>query len=136
MVVNITEQLVANGKVERGQLGIEIQDIRPALVKTFNLPDGQGALVSGVVRNSPADLAGLKEGDVITHVNGATVTNSSNLKSIIANLRMGSKVQMDLVRNGAIQKSIAQIGQVSDVKYNEIRRASRVTPFSSGEETN
>lgn len=136
MVVNITEQLVLNGKVERGQLGIEIQDIRPALVKAFNLPDGQGALISGVVTNSPADLAGLKEGDVITHVNGATVTNSSNLKSMIANLRMGSKVKMELVRNGAIEESIAKIGQVSDLKYNEIRKASIQAPVSSDQNNN
>jgi len=128
MIVNITEQLVANGRVERGQLGIEIQDIRPSLVKTFNLPNGQGALVSGVVKGSPADLAGLREGDVITHVNGSIVTNSSNLKSVIANLRMGAKVRMNLVRNGFGRESIAEIGQVSDVKYNEIRRASSVQP--------
>ncbi len=124
MIVNITEQLVLNGKVERGQLGIEIQDIRPALVKAFNLPDGQGALISGVVSRSPADLAGIKEGDVITRINGATVGNSSNLKSIIANLRMGSKVEMEFVRNGLTQNSIAEIGKVSDLKYNEIRKAS------------
>ena len=124
MIVNITEQLVLNGKVERGQLGIEIQDIRPALVKAFNLPDGQGALISGVVSRSPADLAGIKEGDVITRINGATVGNSSNLKSIIANLRMGSKVKMEFVRNGLTQNSIAEIGKVSDLKYNEIRKAS------------
>ena len=123
MIVNITEQLVLNGKVERGQLGIEIQDIRPSLVKAFNLPDGQGALISGVVTRSPADLAGIKEGDVITRVNGAKVSNSSILKSIIANLRMGSEVKMEFVRNGLTQNSIAQIGKVSDLKYNEIRKA-------------
>lgn len=131
MIVNITEQLVLNGKVERGQLGIEIQDIRPALVKAFNLPDGQGALISGVVVQSPADKAGIKEGDVITRVNGSTVTNSSNLKSMIANLRMGSKVQMEFVRNGKTQNSVAKIGQVSELKYNEIRKASvQNTEFS------
>ncbi len=128
MIVNITEQLVLNGKVERGQLGIEIQDIRPALVKAFNLPDGQGALISGVVNSSPADLAGIKQGDVITRVNGATVSSSSNLKSMIANLRMGSKVKMEFVRNGLTQNGVAEIGQVSQLKYNEIRKASIQEP--------
>ncbi|KAG1660489.1 Periplasmic serine endoprotease DegP [Nymphon striatum] len=120
MIINITDQLVENGRVERGQLGIEIQDIRPALVKAFNLPDGQGALISGVVSLSPADKAGIKEGDIITRINGTTVTNSSNLKSIIGNLRMGSKVQMEYVRNGLIKKCIAEVGQVSAGKYQEI----------------
>lgn len=124
MILNITEQLVLNGKVERGQLGIEIQDVRPALVKAFNLPDGQGALISGVVTSSPADLAGIKEGDIITHINGSTVSDSSNLKSIIANLRMGSEVKMEFVRDGLSQKSLAKIGKVSSLKYNEIRKAS------------
>ena len=120
MIINITDQMVESGRVERGQLGIEIQDIRPALVKAFNLPDGQGALISGVVSLSPADKAGIKEGDIITHINGATVTNSSNLKSIIGNLRMGSKVQMEYVRNGLIKKCVAEVGQVSAGKYQEI----------------
>ena len=128
MIINITDQLVSNGKVERGQLGIEIQDIRPALVKAFNLPDGQGALISGVVIRSPADVAGIKEGDVITRVNGNTISNSSNLKSIIANLRMGSKVKMEFVRNGLTQFSIAEIGKVTDRNYNEIRKAVRNVP--------
>lgn len=128
MIMNITEQLVSNGKVERGQLGIEIQDIRPALVKAFNLPDGQGALISGVVTRSPADLAGIKEGDVITRVNGARVSNSSNLKSMIANLRLGSKVRMEFVRNGLTRNGIAEVGRVSDIKYNEIKKASIRTP--------
>ena len=127
MVLNITDQLVLSGRVERGQLGIEIQDIRPALVKAFNLPDGQGALISGVVSLSPADKAGIKEGDIITHVNGTTVRNSSNLKSMIGNLRMGSKVQMEYVRDGMIQKSVAEVGQVSAVKYGEIGKVNTVT---------
>lgn len=134
MIVNITEQLVLNGKVERGQLGIEIQDIRPSLVKAFNLPNGQGALISGVVVRSPADLAGIKEGDVITRVNGASVSNSSNLKSIIANLRLGSKVKMEFVRNGLTKNSIAEVAKVSDLKYNEIRKAAIQIPISKPKE--
>ena len=120
MIINITDQLVESGRVERGQLGIEIQDIRPALVKAFNLPDGQGALISGVVSLSPADKAGIKEGDIITRINGTTVTNSSNLKSIIGNLRMGSKVQMEYVRDGLIKKCVTEVGQVSAGMYRNI----------------
>lgn len=117
MIINITEQLVLNGKVERGRLGIEIQDVRPALVKAFNLPDGQGALISSVIIRSPADLAGIKQGDVITRVNGDIVSSSANLKSIIANLRIGSIVNMEFVRNGLLHSSIAKIAKVDDLKY-------------------
>jgi len=110
MIVNIKDQLVKNGRVIRGKLGIEIQDLRPALVKAFKLTDGQGALISGVVSNSPAEIAGIREGDVITRINGSVVSNSSNLKSMIGNLRLGSKVSMEYMRDGAIQKSIAEVG--------------------------
>ena len=80
-------------------------------------------MISGVVTRSPADIAGIKEGDVITRVNGATVSSSSNLKSMLANLRMGSKVKMEFVRNGLTQNRVAEIGRVSELKYNEIRKA-------------
>ena len=127
MIVNITDQLVESGKVERGRLGIEIQDIRPSLVKAFKLENGQGALISGVVSNSPADIAGIKEGDVITRVNGVQVSNSSNLKSMIGNLRMGSSVSMEYMRDGVIQKAVALVGQVENRNYS-VKSSKRVLP--------
>ncbi len=117
MIVNIKDQLIQYGKVERGQLGIEIQDVRPALVKAFNLRDGQGALISDVVANSPADVAGIKEGDVITGINGLTVTSSSNLKSMIGNLRMGSNVSLEYVRDGKLNNCTTVVGQVKSDRY-------------------
>jgi len=110
MIINIKDQLVKNGHVERGQLGIEIQDVKPEMVKAFKLTNGHGALISGVVTNSPAYKAGIKTGDVITRVNGAVVANSSNLKSLIGNLRMGSIVNMEYMRNGRLRKCVAKIG--------------------------
>jgi serine protease Do/serine protease DegQ len=117
MIVNIKDQLIENGFVKRGQLGIEIQDVRPALVKEFNLRDGQGALITSVVSSSPADIAGIKEGDVITKINGSSVTSSSNLKSMIGNLRMGSRVNLEFMRDGVMKKSNALIGQVKADRY-------------------
>lgn len=117
MIVNITDQLIENGQVERGQLGIEIQDLRPALVQEFKLPNGQGALISSVVVNSPAEKAGIQEGDVVTRLNGSIVTSSSNLKSLIGNLRMGSKVDLEYIRDGKLKKSSTQIGQVKADRY-------------------
>jgi len=125
MIVNIKDQLVESGKVERGQLGIEIQDLRPALVKAFKLQNGQGALISGVASNSPAEVAGIKEGDVITRVNGIQVSNSSNLKSMIGNLRMGSRVSMEYMRDGVIQKAVALVGQVEKRNYS-VKSSKRV----------
>ncbi|MCF6190452.1 MAG: trypsin-like peptidase domain-containing protein [Cocleimonas sp.] len=117
MILNIKEQLIQNGQVERGQLGIEIQDLRPELVKVFKLPNGRGALISSVVSNSPADKAGIKEGDVITKLNGKIVTSSSNLKSMIGNLRMNSKVDLVYMRNGFLKRSSTLVGQVKADRY-------------------
>jgi len=127
MIVNIKEQLVQNGRVVRGKLGIEIQDLRPALVKAFKLIDGQGALISGVVLNSPAEVAGIREGDVITRINGTVVSNSSNLKSMIGNLRLGSKVRMEYMRDGVIQKAVAKVGLLDDRRYS-VKSSKKVTP--------
>ena len=117
MIVNIKDQLIQHGKVERGQLGIEIQDVRPALVKAFKLRDGHGALISDVVENSPADVAGIKEGDVITGINGYSVTSSSNLKSLIGNLRMGSRVSLEYIRDGKLNNCTTVVGQVKANRY-------------------
>ncbi len=117
MIANIKDQLIQYGKVERGQLGIEIQDLRPALVKVFKLPNGGGALISSVVEKSPAAKAGIKQGDVITRVNGRDVKSSSNLKNIIGNLRMGSKVDMEYMRDGLMKKCVAIVGKVPAIQY-------------------
>ncbi len=117
MIINIKDQLIENGFVKRGQLGIEIQDLRPALVKAFKLRDGQGAMISSVVEHSPADMAGIRAGDVIISINGLTVTSSANLKSLIGNLRLGSKVDLEYIRDGVIKKSSALVGQVQAERY-------------------
>lgn len=127
MIVNIKDQLVETGKVERGQLGIEIQDLQPALVKAYKLENGQGALIAGVASNSPAEVAGIKAGDVITRVNGIQVDNSSNLKSMIGNLRMGSQVSMEYIRDGVIRKAVALVGEVENRNYS-VKSSKRVDP--------
>lgn len=113
MIINIKDQIVKNGYVRRGQLGIEIQDLRPALVKAFKLKNGHGALISAVLSGSPAEKAGIKKGDVITGVNGGTVMNSSNLKSIIGNLPMGSRVMVEYVRDGLVKRCVTIVGEAS-----------------------
>ncbi len=128
MIINIKNQLVKNGHVQRGQLGIEIQDVKPSMVKAYKLANGQGALISNVVSNSPAARAGIRKGDVITRVNGAIVTNSSNLKSVIGNLPMGSKVNMEYVRNGFVRKSVAKVGYPIQKNTFSVKNGRKVKP--------
>ena len=114
MIVNIKNQIVQHGHVRRGQLGIEIQDLMPESIKTYRLTNGRGALISAVVLGSPAERAGIRKGDVITGINGAVVANSSNLKSIIGNLPMGSRVNVEYMRNGSLNRCVTIVGEASD----------------------
>ena len=83
MVSNIKDQLIQNGEVIRGQLGVEIQNLTPELVKELGLKSLEGALISRVVIDSPADQAGLRSGDIIVQANGNRVKDSVSLKNII-----------------------------------------------------
>ncbi|MEI7730155.1 MAG: DegQ family serine endoprotease [Verrucomicrobiota bacterium] len=96
----VMEQLIEFGKVERGFLGVAIQDLTPELAKQFSLNDAKGALVGEVTANSAAAEAGLKDGDIITGINGKEVRDSRHLRLTVAQLKPGNKVELKLMRDG------------------------------------
>ena len=102
---SVMENLIANGHVTRGYLGVNIQNLTPDLAHEFNIKDAKGALVSGVVPDSPAAKAGLKDGDVVTQFNGNKVTDSRRLQLEVAATKPGSTVPVEILRNGD-QKTI------------------------------
>ncbi|MHB8520020.1 MAG: DegQ family serine endoprotease [Limisphaerales bacterium] len=96
----VMESLVKNGRVERGFLGVNIQDLTPRLAKEFRLDHDNGALVSEVTPQSPADKAGLKNGDVIVEFNGKPVTDSRHLKLQVGATLPGSSLPIKIIRDG------------------------------------
>lgn len=100
MVQQVMEHLVKKGKVTRGWLGVTIQQITPELAKQFDLKDIYGALISDIARNSPAEKAGLKRGDVITEINGKTIKDITSLKNIVAQSEVGSTLKLKVIRAG------------------------------------
>lgn len=112
MVRNIKDQLIEHGEVVRGQLGVEIQNLTPALVKEYSLKSLEGALISRVVVNSPADQAGLRGGDIIVQANGNRVMNSVSLKNIIGNLPIGAMAPIEFIRKGQSLITAAEINKV------------------------
>lgn len=100
IVKTVVEQLKTKGKVERGWLGVVIQDLSPDLAKELGVKVTEGVLVTEVVPNSPAAKAGLKEKDVIVKVNGKPVRNASELRSQILILKPGTEVELEIIRNG------------------------------------
>ena len=95
----VMEQIAVSGSVTRGWIGIEAQDITPELAESFRLPKAQGSLIAGVLRDSPADLAGVKSGDVLLEIDGKEVIDSSSMLNIIAVLKPNQKAVLKISRN-------------------------------------
>ncbi len=101
MAREIMGQLIENGSIQRGRLGAQAQDLTQELAKAFNLnPDTHGAVVVKVIPESPADKAGLKVGDVVQKANQRVVNKADDLHNTIGLLRLGTKVNLTVLRNG------------------------------------
>jgi len=111
MVMTIKESLVKHGEVRRGLLGVTTQDLTPELVKAFNLKDVQGAAISRIENNSPAEKAGLALGDIIVSANGKSIKNSYDLRNIIGLLQIGDSVDLEYYRGDEKREATAIIGK-------------------------
>ncbi|HHJ15632.1 MAG TPA: DegQ family serine endoprotease [Gammaproteobacteria bacterium] len=100
MAASIMQQLVEHGEVERGQLGITAQDLSPELAKAFGIDRNSGTVISRIEPGSPADRSGLKVGDVILEIDGKPVRSSGEVRNRVGLLRVGTKVNMTLWRDG------------------------------------
>lgn len=94
IALNVKDQLMKNGKVNRSRIGVSVQDIGQQLALTFGLSTPHGALISSVEPQGPGDRAGLKPGDVITSVNGKNIDHSYDLPSVISQLPPGSEARL------------------------------------------
>lgn len=98
MVKSVMNQLIQYGNVKRGVLGIGVQDITPDLANAFNVTITNGAAVTQVLPDSPAQQAGMQVGDIVTSVNGSTIKNASDVVNTIGFLRVDSKINIDILR--------------------------------------
>lgn len=104
MAKSVLQDLVQNGKVSRGWLGVSIQDVDPALAKAMNLGAVQGALINEVFAASPAEKAGLKPGDIVLSLQGEKIGNANSLRQQVALLRPGEKAEFEVRRDGKLVK--------------------------------
>jgi serine protease Do len=107
----VVESLIKNGVVHHGYLGVGLNDVTPDNAKFFNLTGNSGALIASVTPDSPASRAGLKEGDVVTAVNGRPVETGSDLQVIVSEDAPGSKIQLEVMRNGHPDKVDLTVGE-------------------------
>jgi len=115
MAKDIAPQLQEKGHVTRGWFGVSIQEMTPELAKSFGLKDGKGALVAQVLPGSPAEKAGIEQGDVIVEFDGKAVAESKDLPQIVASTPVGKSVNVKLWRGG---KALDREVKVSEMEEN------------------
>lgn len=98
MAKQVMDQLIKHGKVDRGVLGVFVQDLTPALADAFNISGKKGALITNVIPGSPAEKAGLQVQDVVDHVNDVDIVTGAQLRNMMGLLPAGTKVKLHVLR--------------------------------------
>jgi serine protease Do len=115
MAVRVANQLIKNGKVIRGWMGVSVQNVTSDLAKSFGLEIPKGALVADVVKGGPADKAGLKRGDVILTFQGKEIPDSSMLRNDVANTEPGREVTLTIWRNKKKEELKLKVGNAEEL---------------------
>jgi serine protease Do len=116
MAKSVMDQLIKGGKVRRGQLGIIVQKVSSEIASSMNLKDARGVIVSQVQPGSAAARAGIKQGDVITTLNGAEVDDPNTFRNHVASSQPGATVTLNVLRNGQQQEIKAALGEFTATK--------------------
>lgn len=125
VAMNAVQQLKQNGKVTRGQLGVQIRDVSRDEVKELGLPRPGGAFVNNVMNASAAQKAGILPGDVITALNGVEIAQSSMLPPLVGALPPGVKVSVDLYRDGKAKNLSVQLTALNETSAVPARNANQ-----------
>ena len=110
--MKVERQLVSNGKVSRGRLGVLIQPVNQQLAESFNLDKAVGALVGSVEKGSPADKAGIEPGDIILKFQGRDIATSAELPPLVADVPPGTKAELQVWRDGRQKSLTVNLGEM------------------------
>ena len=114
--VRVSEQLRATGKVQRGRLGVQIDQVSKEVAESLGLSKAQGALVRGVEQSSPAEKAGLEPGDIILKFEGKPIEKSSDLPRMVGNTKPGTRSALQVWRRGSLKDMHITVGEVEAEK--------------------
>src|SRR5215475_7882160 len=127
MARSVAEQLIKNGNVRRGHLGVGVQTVTSDIAANLGLREVSGVIVSTVEQGSPAERAGLKQGDVITVINGVKIENDNGLRNLVASTGPGAEVTITILRDGREQQLRAKLDELAN------RATARPTEPSGGQ---
>jgi serine protease Do len=116
IAMDVANQLQTHGKVTRGKMGVQIQELSQELAKSFGMGDAKGALVASVEPGSPADKAGFKSGDVIVEFEGKPVTSSRELPRMVGMTKPGTDAKVKLYRQGEEKTLTVTVGEMQNEK--------------------
>jgi serine protease Do len=116
VAMNVEKQIVTHGKVQRGRLGVGIQEVNQSLADSFGLKKPAGALVGSVEKDSPAAKAGLEPGDVILSINGKEIASSNELPAIVSSMKPGEQAKLQVWRKGETRPVYVEVGKFADEK--------------------
>ena len=132
LVMSIKKSIDKYGKVVRGWLGVSVQEITPEIAKGLGLSAARGALISDVMKASPAEKAGLKQGDVIIGIDGKTVGNTSSMRFQISEVLPGASVKVKVLRDGKEKVFTVVAGDLAKAKIPEHMVVIQDNKFLSG----
>ena len=130
VATHVQAELVKHGRVERGRMGVSIQEVTQSLAQSFGLERPQGALVSSVEAGSPAEKAGVKPGDVVLSIDGKPIERSAELPPLVAAVKPGTKASFEVWRDGRKQTLAVTVGELKSEQV-----ASAAARPSAGEDT-
>ena len=124
VAMGAVKQIQEKGRVTRGRIGVQIQEVNKETADAFGLSKAGGALVNSVEKNSPADKGGVESGDIILKADGKTVNSSSELPRIITQVKPGTKIPLQVWRKGAMKDLNVTVAELKDEEAPKVARKS------------
>jgi len=128
VVMNVVDQIKANGKATHGWLGVQIQDVTRKLAESFGMKNPQGALVARIIPDSPASHADIQIGDIITEFNGQAVQTSGDLPPMVGVTPINKEATLKIIRQGETKTVTFKVGLLPDQDKKEVKVKAEVKP--------
>ena len=133
MALDITDQLLKYGEVKRGYLGVSAQNLTDDLSKAFGVETNRGAIITRVQKDSPADLSGIKVGDVVTKINNKAIENAASMRNKIGLLKINSTITLQINRKGKVLTKKVRIVEPDTAKIKNLKLNPRLSGVIFGD---